>query len=301
MKYKYYIFDVFTPTPFAGNQLAVLPEASGISAIGMQSIAREFNFAETSFVCPPANSENTHQVRIFTPGRELPFAGHPTIGTACALVYSEVTEDRSYTELLFEEGVGIVPVNVTSENGAVSAILTNTEPVETHEPSPSSDNIADVLSLRRDEVCDVFFASVGAPFCCVQLKNPEAVDGAELDKSFWQRHLADAWSSSVFLFSGNTENGSALHACMFAPGWGIDEDPATGSAAAALVGALAQRSKISAGTFGLSITQGVRMGRPSEMQLSAQVQNGAVVSTSVGGPAAFVAQGEIDVPEEFLS
>jgi trans-2,3-dihydro-3-hydroxyanthranilate isomerase len=300
MKYRFYIFDVFTPTPFAGNQLAVLPEAAGINAIGMQNIAREFNFAETSFVFPPTSPENTHKVRIFTPGRELPFAGHPTIGTACALLYSGLAGNGKKADFLFEEGVGNIPVNVTSENGTVTAILSNAEPVETYVPSPSPDIIARVLSLKPDEVSDVFFVSVGAPFCCVQLKSAEAVDRAALDKSVWQSHLAEAWSSSLFLFSGNTESGSELYARMFAPGWGIDEDPATGSAAAALVGALAQRSKVLTGTFDLSITQGVRMGRSSEMQLSAQVQDGAVVSTSVGGPAAFVAEGEIEVSEAFL-
>jgi trans-2,3-dihydro-3-hydroxyanthranilate isomerase len=300
MKYKFYIFDVFTPTPFAGKHLAVLPEAAGINAIGMQSIAREFDFAETSFVFPRTDPDNTHQVRIFTPRRELPFAGHPTIGTACALMYSGLSGDGTNADLLFEEGVGTIPVSVTSENGAVTAILTNAATVETHKPSPSPDDIADVLSLKQEDVRDVLFASVGAPFCCVQLKSKEAVDRAVLDKSVWQNHLAEAWSSSLFLFAGNTERGSQLYARMFAPGWGIDEDPATGSAAAALVGALAQRSKVSTGTFDLSITQGVRMGRPSEMQVSVQIQDGSVVSTSVGGPAAFFAQGEIEVPKEFL-
>ena len=272
MKYQFHIVDVFTDRPFRGNQLAVLPQADGITSEGMQEIAREFNFAETTFVCPPIDPQNTCRVRIFTPGRELDFAGHPTVGTACVLSEANDPPSEASQSYRFEENVGVIPVEVTRTSSRLSADLTNTSPLELHDPAPQHSDIAEVLSLQSGDIVAAFFASVGTPFCMVHLKTPDAVDRASLDPAAWQRLLRDAWSPSVYLFSGQLQDGGELYARMFAPAWGIDEDPATGGAAAALVGAAAHRLQHARDSFALRITQGVSLGRQSIIHAKATLE-----------------------------
>jgi trans-2,3-dihydro-3-hydroxyanthranilate isomerase len=301
MRYKFYIVDVFSPTPFRGNQLAVLPQAAGISAEGMQSIAREFNFAETTFVLPATDPTHTCRVRIFTPKAELPFAGHPTIGTACALVRGNHVGSGRDQDLLLEEGVGPVQVGVTAADGVWRGMLTLHTKPDQPRFAPGNTDLADVLSLPGSDVLSGFFAGVGVPFCFAHLRTPDAVDRAKIDRAVWSRVLAEAWSSNIFLFAGDVDGGAELYARMFAPALGIAEDPATGSACAALVGALAERQNLLNGTFTLSILQGVAMGRRSEIDAVARKANEAVTSVSVGGATAFVAEGEIEVPSHFVS
>jgi len=301
MKYKFYIVDVFSRSPFGGNQLAVLPDAAGISSGGMQKIAREFNFPETTFVLPPQNTANSRQVRIFTPIAELPFAGHPNVGTACALVMGGHVGAGDTHRLIFEEGVGPVGVDVEKRDGVFNGTLTLERNAERNAELPSLSDLASVLSLERRDVTHAAFASVGLPFCFVHLVSREAVDRAIIDKSAWSKHLAKAWSPNVFFFAGDPKDGGKLYARMSAPALGVDEDPATGSACAALVGALAGNPDFRGDQYRLSILQGVAMGRPSEIEASARKANGVVVSVSVGGATAHVAKGEIEVPREFLS
>ena len=300
MKYKFCIVDVFSQSPFGGNQLAVLPEASAISAAGMQKIAREFNFAETTFVIPPKDKANTRQVRIFTPNAEIPFAGHPTVGTACALVMGGHVGSGDAHTLVLEEGVGPVTVAVDKREGIFNGMLTLAGKVDHPRERPGTADLAAVLSVPLADVKQAFFASVGLPFCFAQLTSRAAVDRARMDKTAWAQRLANAWSPNVFFFAGDLANGSALYARMCAPALGIEEDPATGSACAALVGALAGQPEFQGETFRLSIQQGVAMGRRSDIEAIARKSNGAVVSVSVGGATAYVAAGEIDVPREFL-
>ena len=300
MKYKYYIVDVFTPTQFAGNQLAVLPEASGISPAGMQKIAREFNFSETAFVLPPADPGHTRRVRIFTPKAELAFAGHPTVGTACALAMGGHCGPGDTFSLTLEEGVGPVGVEVERRGEGWSAVLTLTGGVEQPDFALSNQDIAAVLSLSPGDVVGTFFASVGVPFCFAHLASREAVDRAVIDKAAWTRLLAQAWSADVFFFSGELRDGAELYARMCAPAMGIEEDPATGSACAALVGAMMIQSNKASDTVSLSVIQGVAMGRRSEIQAAARKANGQVTSISVGGATAFTAAGEIEVGPAWL-
>ena len=242
MKYKYYIVDVFTATQFAGNQLAVLPEATGISAAGMQKIAREFNFAETAFVLPPADPEP------HLPGADL----HARLGTALrrpsddrdGLRACNGRSLRSWRRfsLTLEEGVGPVGVEVERRGEGWSAVLTLKGGVERPDSAPNLEDIAAVLSLQPDDVVQAFFAASDLRFCFAQLASAEAVDRAVIDKAAWTRHLAQAWSPSVFFFSGEPADGAELYARMCAPKMGIDEDPATGSACAALIGVMADRS-----------------------------------------------------------
>jgi trans-2,3-dihydro-3-hydroxyanthranilate isomerase len=300
MKYKYYIVDVFTPVQFAGNQLAVLPEASGISSEGMQKIAREFNFAETTFVLPPADPANTCRLRIFTPSSELPFAGHPTVGAACMLAMGGHCGAGDRFSLTLEEGVGPVGVEVERRGDGWSAVLTLQGGAEQPDFAPDLDDVAAVLSLRPDDVVQAFFAAVGPRFCFAQLASAEAVDRAVIDKAAWTRHLAQAWGRSVFFFSGELADGADLYARMCAPAMGIDEDPATGSACAALIGVMGDRSDKADGTVSVNVIQGVAMGRRSEIQASVRKTGGKVASISVGGATAYTAAGEIEVGSAWL-
>jgi trans-2,3-dihydro-3-hydroxyanthranilate isomerase len=299
MKYKFHIVDVFSATAFGGNQLAVLPQASGLSPEGMQKIAREFNFAETTFVLPARDANNTCQVRIFTPKAEVPFAGHPTVGTACALVMGGHV--GTACKLTFEEGVGPVGVEVEERGGVWHGTLILRAKVE-HRPTALRDEeLADVLSLAPADVKHAFFGSAGLAFCFVQLGSPQAVDQAVINKSAWTRHFAQAFSPNIFFFAGDPENGAELYARMWAPALGVEEDPATGSACAALVGVLATTREFAGETYRLSIRQGVAMGRPSNIRAEAGKSNGTATVIRVGGATTYVATGEIEVPAVYLS
>jgi trans-2,3-dihydro-3-hydroxyanthranilate isomerase len=301
MRYQYYIFDVFSSGPFGGNQLAVLPDARGLTTEGMQAIAREFNFAETTFVLPPSEVKFTNRVRIFTPAAEVTFAGHPTIGTACALAYGDHLGSGETHTIMLEEGVGPVEVQITHSKTVLSAMLTLHGDIDQPATAPTRAELAEVLSVTESVVLDGFFASVGLPFCYAHLADKAAVDGAAINMAAWNQHLSRAWSPNIFFFSGDLQHESELYARMSAPALGVPEDPATGSACAALVGAAANAAQQFVGEyFRLSIVQGVKMGRRSDIEARACKRNGRVTSVSVGGPCAYVASGEIEVPNRFM-
>ena len=297
MKYRFYILDVFTRTAFGGNQLAVLPDARGLSTDGMQKVAREFNFSETTFVFPPTNETATARVRIFTPYAEVDFAGHPTVGTACALRYGGHTDSDC---VILEENVGRIPVRISSDGGVLNGVLTSDAPLEHPAEKPPIASLAAVLSLDGDDVVDGFFGGVGLNFCFAHLVSKEAVDRASMDKQAWVKLLSDAWSPELFFFSGELNSGAEIYARMFAPAHGIEEDPATGSAVAALVGVAGLRSGIRSGRVELAVTQGVKIGRTSKMAAAARLWGGKVVSVDVGGPAVLAATGEIEVGNDWL-
>jgi trans-2,3-dihydro-3-hydroxyanthranilate isomerase len=296
MKYTFHIVDVFSSTPFGGNQLAVLPEAAGISTEGMQKIAREFNFGETTFVLPKKDPANTCQVRIFTPRTELDVAGHPSVGTACALVMKQHVRRSDPIRLILEENVGPVIVDVSRRNGGFHGALTLSGKIEAPTGAPSSTDLAAVLSIEPAEVSQVFFAGAGVPFCFAQLSSNEVVDRAAINRTAWAATLSREWSPHIFFFAGNLRDGGKLYARMWAPALGIEEDSATGAACAALVGAMASKPDFGGTAYRLSIRQGVSMGRRSEIEAEARKSDGVVTSVSVGGATAYVASGEIDVP-----
>ena len=299
MKYAFHIVDVFSSAPFGGNQLAVLPDASGISTEGMQKIAREFNFGETAFVLPK-NETDTYRLRIFTPRTELDFAGHPSVGAACALVMKQHERPGDPIRLTLEENVGPVVVDVARRNGGYHGTLTLSGKIEAPAGAPSPAELAAVLSVEPAEVSQVFFAGVGVPICFAQLSSNEAVDRAAINRSAWVATLSRAWSPHIYFFAGNLQDGGKLHARMWAPAMGVEEDIATGSACAALVGAMASKPDFRGAAYRLSIRQGVSMGRPSEIEAQARKSGGVVTSVSVGGATSYVASGEIDVPPSAL-
>ena len=300
MRYAFHIVDVFSSTPFGGNQLAVLPDAAGISTEGMQKIAREFNFGETTFVLPKTDAGSTCRVRIFAPRAELDFAGHPTVGTACALVMKQRGRLDCPIRLVLEENVGPVTVDVTERSEGFHGKLTLSGKIEVPTDAPSQTDLAAVLSIEPVEVSQVFFAGVGLPFCFAQLSSSEVVDRAAINRAAWAATLARAWSPHVFFFAGNLRDGGKLYARMCAPALGVEEDPATGSACAALVGAMASRPDFGGMTYRLLVRQGVSMGRPSQIEAEARKSGSVVTSVSVGGATAYIASGEIEVPPSAL-
>ncbi|WP_028968831.1 PhzF family phenazine biosynthesis protein [Sphingomonas sp. URHD0057] len=292
MRYDFMILDVFTAKPFGGNQLAVLTDARGLTSEAMQTIAREFNFPESTFVLPADDPAHACRVRIFTPAVELPFAGHPTVGTACALA---MLEQVPIGDIVLEEGVGPVPVSTARDGDAYSARFRLDRAPQMFD-APSAGDMAAILSLEADEIVDVFSASVGVNFTYVQLRSREAVDQCQLDLDAWRRLLSSHPASQVYMFAGDLKDRGEIYSRMFGPGFGIAEDPATGAAAAAIVGVAASRS----GSLNLRITQGVRMGRPSSIDASAAAENGEVRAIEVGGSCALIAEGSIEVPDDYL-
>jgi len=297
MRYDFMILDVFTDKAFGGNRLAVLTDAQGISEGAMQTIAREFDFPETTFVLPPSDPTHARHVRIFTPGGELPFAGHPTVGTACALA---MARHCPAGEIVLEEGVGPVAVRVTNEAGAYSARLRLNRAPDRSDVVPTVEDIAAVVSLSPDEVTGVFCAGMGPRFTYVQVSSREVVDRSQLDLQQWRQLLAETWGAQLFVFAGELSDGSEVYGRMFAPGLGITEDPATGAAAAAIVGVAATAGGIRDGELRLNIVQGVAMGRPSYLSAAARVDGGALTSIEVGGGCVLVAEGKIEIPDHLV-
>lgn len=284
MDVDFTLVDVFTDRPFGGNQLAVFPDAREVDAATMQRLAREFNFSETTFVLPPEDPANTCRVRIFTPAREVPFAGHPTIGTAAVLAAARA--DRDY---VFEEGVGLVRI---SFDGPSIRLHLRPPAYESPSEQPSVTAVAAALSLPVDAVAETWWASVGLGFCFVRLTDRAWVDKAVLDRTAWARGLADTWSPHLYVFAGE---GESLHARSFVPDVGVEEDPATGSACAALVASLAQRSGRD-GVHRVRVDQGVVMGRPSVLHGSATRERGRLTEVVVGGAAVIVGRGTMTLP-----
>ncbi|HEY6218877.1 MAG TPA: PhzF family phenazine biosynthesis protein [Gemmatimonadaceae bacterium] len=302
MRARFITADVFTDQPFGGNQLAVFPDAAGIDPGQMPHIAREFNFSETTFVLPPADPAHTARVRIFTPGGELPFAGHPTVGTAHVLAATgslELTGDL--TRIVFEEGVGPVPVTIRTRNGQpVFAQLTAAKRPEIGPPPPSRDRLADMLSLDAAMIRDGAFApqsvSCGLHYLFIPLVDRAAVARTRLRLDIWEQLLGGFVTSKVLVFALDPErSGSDVHARMFAPGVGVPEDPATGSAAVGLAAYLAARDARRDGTLRWVIEQGFEMGRPSILEAEADKQNGEITATRVGGSTVLMTSGEFDL------
>jgi trans-2,3-dihydro-3-hydroxyanthranilate isomerase len=280
---RYLLADVFTDAPFAGNQLAVFPDAVGLDGRQMQAIARELNIAETSFVTP-GSEPGKFAVRIFTPASELPFAGHPTIGTAVVLKHLGRTEGLA--EITLEEGVGPVRV-VLGDNGAT---LFMDGPAEERPHTLLPVVFADALGLKRDRlVGSPWQAGYGTPFLFVQVESREDVASAMLIAERWHGFADSLWANrAVYIFAvvGAEATTLELHARMFAPRMGITEDPATGSAAAALAGSFDTNATH------LIINQGVEMGRPStifaEIRRDAEY---AVTRVAIYGEATVIADG----------
>lgn len=302
MNARYLTADVFTDRKFGGNQLAVFPDARQINSDLMPRIAQEFNYSETTFVLPPDDPSHTAKVRIFTPGGELQFAGHPTVGTAHVLAsigVIKLTGDE--TRIVLEEGVGPVAVTIRAKNGRPEfAQLTAAKLPETGPPPPSADTLAEMLSLKSGDVLDdgmnAAALSCGTPFLFVPVRDRATVGRARIKMDVWESALAGYITREVFVFAMDAEHADHdVRARMFAPGIGVAEDPATGSACVALAGYLAERDARTQGTLRWIVEQGFEMGRPSILEIEADKKKGAVTSVRVGGRTVLVCDGTMEL------
>lgn len=300
-RHRFVTLDVFTSSAFGGNQLAVFPDASGIPEDALIRITREFNFAEVTFCYPPANPAHTKRVRIFTPAREIPFAGHPTVGTAIALIELGLAGAHvgEPAKLVLEEGVGPIPVTVKRAPGAAPfAQFSTAKLAEVGPATPGRDVLAEVLSIKADDVLASDMApqnvSCGLPFLLVPLRSVDAVSRSRVNMDKWEKALKSAWAPDMLVFAQDSSGGeSHYHARMFGPGVNVPEDPATGSANACLSGYLGARSSQKDGTLVWTVDQGVEMGRPSRLEIEADKSAGAVTAIRVGGNAVMVTEGSL--------
>jgi trans-2,3-dihydro-3-hydroxyanthranilate isomerase len=294
MARPFYTLDVFADRAFAGNPLAVVLDAQGLDTAAMQTIAREFNLSETVFVFEPRNPINTAALRIFTPTRELPFAGHPTVGAACLLAHLRARDLLAAQDLrvVLEEPIGEVVCVARHRRGqALASYFTLPRLPEPAGAAPSAAQLAEALGLNES---DIGFGphvpsvwGVGAPHIFVPLASVEALSRADPRKTAWG---ADG-GPSVYLYTPAGDD--RFRARMFAGGWGIVEDPATGSAVASFAGVAMTFAPPGDGDHMLMIEQGVEMGRPSLISLGLEVDGGALRAATVGGSAVIVSEGRL--------
>jgi trans-2,3-dihydro-3-hydroxyanthranilate isomerase len=308
MKIEFVTVDVFTDRQFGGNPLAVVPDGRGLAAAQMQAIAAEFNLSETTFVLPPREAGHTAQVRIFTPRTEIPFAGHPNVGTAFVLgraalgvAATGITSAAAATSgdtLVFEETAGLVNVDLIRAGGqVVGARLTPPRAfalgveIEPEIVAAACGLAADDIDGEGHRPC---VASCGMPFVFARLRSRAALAAARPHAEVFASHLGAELASGLFLYL-RTAGDSEIEARMFAPMHGIVEDPATGSAGVALIGLLAHLHGGADLTLATTIRQGEDMGRPSRMQASAEKRGGKVAATFIGGTCVPVMRGTIDL------
>ena len=296
MRRRYVTVDVFTDRMFGGNPLAVVLDAGGLSTAQMQAIAREFNYSETTFVLPPRDAAHDAEVRIFTVNSEIPFAGHPNVGTAFVLASRA---DTPPARLNFEEKAGLVPVEILRENGmVVGAELTAPQGLKRmtrlsveHAAACLSVSAGDIVAERHPP----HIISVGLPFLVVELASRDALRRARPDAAAFARTFPCDDSDAVYFYTSDVpvaERPCDLQARMFHPGAsGLSEDPATGSATVATAALLADLDGRPDGELSFTIGQGVDMGRPSLLLTRVRKQAGRVVSAHVGGRCVAMMEG----------
>lgn len=298
MRYRFYTLDVFTDQRFGGNPLAVVLEADALSGARMQAIAAEFNLSETVFVLQPQKAgTNRRKLRIFTPQVELPFAGHPTIGASYLLAKQElVALTPSDPVMVLEEGIGDVTVEVQYANDGPRATQMSVPKMPERGPqAPPRAELAAMLSLAQSDLLPGHAAySCGVPFLFLRVRTRAAIARLRLRADLWETVLSGWWAQSVFAFTTETVGTDAqIHGRMFAPAMGVAEDPATGSAASALAGFLQDQAPQD-GRRRWLIEQGFEMGRPSLLELVADVDGGRITAVRVGGSSVLVSEGWID-------
>jgi trans-2,3-dihydro-3-hydroxyanthranilate isomerase len=301
MRYSYHLLDVFTDRVFGGNPLAVFSDGHGLSTEQMQRVAAELNLSETVFVLPAETETGTRKLRIFTPAVELPFAGHPTVGTAVLLAETGAVP-KDVDHIVLEETVGPVAVRIAREPGRPTfAQLTAAQAPEFGPPPPAYAELARVIGLDESDLLDGDWApgsaSCGVPFVIVPVRSREALARVRMDQGAWERVLADTWAPHVYIVAPGASDAD-LRARMFAPAMGLGEDPATGAAATALAAYLARRENREAATHRWTVEQGVEMGRPSTLYLDADVEAGSITAIRVGGSAVLVGEGWMEIPTD---
>lgn len=298
----YHIVDVFTDRAFGGNPLAVFPDGRQIAAELMQSIAKELNLSETTFVLPPHDERNDFHVRIFTPAAELPMAGHPTIGTAYVLARERIISPwDQVTTLSFEEGVGLIPVTINGTHG-------NPQFIEMRHPLPDFGPavedvaaIAEMLSLVPEAIRNtglpVQTVSCGVSFLFVPVIDLASIRRIRFRLDVWERVRDQIQTPNVFVFTREVEcPGSQVHSRMFAPGLGVTEDPATGGASGPLGCYLVRHQVLpSNGELRCLSEQGIEMGRTSFISIRIGHRDNEITAVAVGGTCYYIGKGYLEV------
>ena len=301
MKKNYFTLDVFTSEKLKGNPLAVVTSAQGLSDGQMQKLASEFNLPETVFILPSAKPDTTCQLRIFTPKRELPFAGHPTIGAAVLLGRLKSENDNFEGDLLIEEKAGLVPVSVSYSSGKGKAEFIS--PGVPGKVTIASDHnkIAKAVSLDSNEIgfgnhkaC--FATASGNSWLFIPVNSNQSLAKAKADLSFWQEAKDGNQIVGVYLYTDECEQAEAsYHARMFAPEAGIVEDPATGAAAATFPACIAYFENLSDGNYSWLLEQGYEMGRPSQIYIQSIISNSEISEVRIAGNAVLFMEGEFEI------
>jgi trans-2,3-dihydro-3-hydroxyanthranilate isomerase len=300
MARRFQTLDVFAETALAGNPLAVVLDSEGLDGNRMQAIAAEFNLSETVFVFEPKNPINSARVKIFTPARELPFAGHPTVGTAALLAHLRAPGLLAAQDLriVLEEAIGDIVCVVRHRKGRALAAYFDLPklPERLDAAPPFNLEIAAGFGLSLDDIGfdahQPSLYSAGAPYLFVPVRSLEAIGRARPGVAPWTGHIGP----DAYLYTREVVHAdSTYHARMFAGGMGLTEDPATGSAAAAFAGVVLAHDLPPDGEHVLTIEQGIEMGRPSFISLGFEVEAGALRSATIGGSAVIVSSGSLDL------
>ncbi len=302
MRLSFHTLDVFTGHRFGGNPLAVVLEADGLSAEHMQRIAREFNLSETTFVMTPDDPANTAKVRIFFPRGEMPFAGHPVLGTAALLAELKQKAGCSFeTTIKLELPAGLTPVRMSRIADRLFGVLTAPGiPVIADDVPPNLPDIARALNLEPDEIgFDAHHAVItrgGIGYLCVPLKTRDALARSRVLEPHWSALIGryTKLDSAYLYVRGGDAAGTSFRARMFAPTAGIPEDPATGSATVQLAAQLLRAESLGDGTHRWQLEQGYEMGRPSDLSLEADVIGSKLSAVRVGGSAVRMMSGELE-------
>ncbi|WP_170008454.1 PhzF family phenazine biosynthesis protein [Bacillus fonticola] len=293
-RYSMVTFDVFSPRAFGGNQLAIFPEADELSTDDMQTLAKEINLSETVFCFPPHSEKNTAKLRIFTPGKELPVAGHPTIGTAVYFAELHGIQEGESIEFIFEEGVGPIHVDVNRQHGKLIARM--------HQPIPHRTNLtpigeeAALLGLDAGQLHPSIpptGLSAGVPFLYIPLLDREALASIQFRRDVWEsRYAKFEETSHIFAFAMDEKEPTRIHSRMFAPAMGISEDPATGIASGPLGVFVAENFFAeTASSVHLVSIQGADLGRRSVIQIDLKREGGTWTDVSIAGTAVQVGEG----------
>jgi trans-2,3-dihydro-3-hydroxyanthranilate isomerase len=295
-EYRFLQADVFTDRPFTGNPLAIFPEAEGLSTDEMQAIAKEMNLSETTFVFPPTDLKARLRLRIFTPGMELPLAGHPVVGTCFVLAERGVIPLEEGTNRIFQEcKAGVLPVDIAVRKGKVEEVIMTQSPPRFFDEYENRSLLAAAVGLPESELLPFGLpaqvVSTAVPQLMVPAASLQQLGRIEVDPAALRRVMQETESDCLMIFTRECVHpGGTVHARMFAPGFG--EDPATGSAAGAL-GAYLVRQKLVAAepTARILVEQGYEMGRPSAIRVEVDADETGPVEVRVGGKAVEVAEG----------
>lgn len=303
MRLDFHTLDVFTQTRFGGNPLAVVMGADDLSVDQMQTIAREFNLSETVFIQKSERPAHTVKARIFTPATELPFAGHPLVGTAALLAELRSPEANGERDALIvlEIKLGTVRIGVRQRHGnAAFAEFDVPKLPERGVSLPANDRLAAALGLIPSEISfenhkPVVYGA-GVPFAFIPIASRDAIQRASVQPQHWAQVFTGPVPGGAYLYTREcVHHSSAFHARMFWPGAGVTEDPATGSAAAAFAGVVCQFDTPPDGWHKRNVEQGFEMGRPSIINMSLEVKSGKLSGARIGGHAVRVISGTIEI------